>query len=147
MGKVEAQITIPSAKWTCWTDDAGKHEDLVVQICESLEAPLNPNVTALECETVEGFDAEAIRAAWAEMADPLLACNMKFFKRSGGSFGFTLSIQGTSHSFTSYVTQPEPDEAKPCMTDVYDKLRATEAFNPEGLESGKVTCAGKYSAY
>ena len=146
MGKVEAEITIPTAKWTCKTDKAGKHEDLVVEICESITAPLNPNIAGLECETVEGFDAAAVRAAWTGMAEALLACNERFGD-IGASFGFTLSVQAKSHSFSSYNNQPNADEAKACMDDIYKELRATEAFNHEELEAGKISCGGQYSPY
>ena len=41
--------------------------------------------------------------------------------------GFTLSVEGASHSFTSWHNHPKEDQAKTCIGDVYAELRALEA--------------------
>lgn len=61
---VTVTYTIPTTVWTCTAEDAGAHEQLVVELCESMRAPINPHVDEMTCKMITGFDAESVARTW-----------------------------------------------------------------------------------
>lgn len=147
MGKVEVQVMIPSATWTCKASEVGDNQDLVVEICESLEVAKNPNVGEMTCKTVTGFETEPVTKAWVDLGDRFEACFAPL-DESGVSFGFNLEIAGPQHNFSKYSSPMIHDEtASRCLDAIYDELRKSPAFSTEGLEAGQIECDGGYSMY
>ncbi len=147
MGDVTGVYRIPTREWTCTAKDTGDHEQLVVEICESLLAPQNPNVSRMTCKTIDGFDADPVAKAWSETAAGFTAC-LAPQDHTGVAFGFNFELAGESRHFTTYTSPPVNDgEAGKCLDAIYDELRKTSTFSKESLTAGQIECDGSYSRY
>ena len=144
---VSVSTTIPTAEWECKADKPGDHEDLIVEICKSMSPTPNPNVSAMTCKTVTGFDADPVGEAWSATAETFTKC-FGGLDKAGLSFGFNLKVEEGSRSFTKYTSPMIKDEkASTCVKEVYAELEKDPSFTKEGLEAGQIECDGAYSRF
>jgi hypothetical protein len=147
MGDVTVRYAIPSSEWTCTAEDAGDHAEFVVEICESMRAPVNPNVSEMLCKTVDGFDADPVTAAWSGVSSALRDC-LRSTDKSGVAFGFNYELEGDARHFTSYTSPILHDaEASKCLAAIYDGLEESAAFHKDEGGNGQIECDGIYSRF
>jgi len=144
-GEVEFRYTIPSTEWYCVARNTGKHEALIVKICESMEAPKNPTVKMKDCKTVRGFASGPVNTAWQGKADAFKAC-FADTELTSASFGFNFRLQDDgARNFSKHASPTVPDASAECIAKIYEELEKEVLGKAEG--SAEVACDGGYSQH
>jgi hypothetical protein len=145
---VKVRMDTAESTWKCTSPPAGKHKDLVVAICDSMQPPHNPHFIPPSCDQAEGVEKGKVEAILRDKQDALKACfdlEMKTAKAfSGGTFSFSMSRTAGSTS-TSHSMMLESQKAEDCVRD----LRGEIGKAPYLVEAGdfKISCKMVFSLY